>query len=44
MATCNLDQLMADAACWFCLESTVQDILELQLLCEIYQALLGATS
>lgn len=44
MATCDLDQLMQDAACWFCLEPDIQEILEMQLLCEIYQAILSATS
>jgi len=44
MATCNTDQLMEDAACWFCIEPDIQEILELQLLCEIYQAIQTATS
>lgn len=39
MATCNTDQLMADAKCWFCIEPDVLAVIELQLLCEIYSAL-----
>jgi len=44
MATCDLDQLLEDGACWFCLEPNVVEALELQLLCEIYQAIASATS
>jgi hypothetical protein len=44
MATCNVEELMADAACWFCLEAREQEALELQLLCEIYTAIVNATS
>lgn len=44
MATCNVENLMADAACWFCLEANIQEALELQLLCEIYQLLVAATT
>jgi len=43
MATCNVQDLMDDAACWFCLESNVQEALELQLLCEILSAIQSAT-
>ena len=35
MALCNVNTLMADAACFACQSSGVLQILELQLLCEI---------
>ena len=44
MSTCNVQELMDDAACWFCLEPNIQEALELQLLCDIYQAIVSATS
>ena len=37
MALCNVQTLLDDAACFACLSPGVQQILELQLLCEILQ-------
>jgi len=38
MATCNYQSLLNNAACFNCLSPGEQDILELQLLCEILNA------
>jgi len=38
MATCDTSTLLADAACFVCLPQGIQQILELQLLCELLQA------
>lgn len=35
MAQCNVDALIADAACFACQPLGIQQLLELQLLCEI---------
>lgn len=35
MATCNVNDLLADAACFSCLSPGILQIIELQLLCEI---------
>lgn len=44
MSKCNVQQLLQDASCFLCVDAGIRQVLELQLLCEIYNNGIGGGS